>query len=262
VPDRVVGTSGTVAYLGHATVLIELSGVQLLTDPVLTGGVVTFIRRVSSAPGTELGRTRVVLVSHGHHDHLHRASLRHLDRDVPVIVPVGLGALVTRWGHREVVELPVGVTYDVGEVRVTAVHADHSGFRPPLGPRAAAVGYVIEDGDRRIYFAGDTDLYPGMADLAPAGLDLALLPVWGWGPNLGAGHLDPERAASAVALLAPRMAIPIHWGTLWPMALRWRRSRLVDPPARFADAVARLAPETRVVVLAPGEALDLEMEAA
>jgi L-ascorbate metabolism protein UlaG (beta-lactamase superfamily) len=177
-------------------------------------------------------------------------------------VPVGLGPLVRRWGHRAVIELAVGASFDVGEVRVIAVEAVHSGFRPPLGPRAVAVGYVIEGAGRRIYFAGDTDLYPGMREIGSPGLDLALLPVWGWGPNLGPGHLDPERAASAVALLAPRVAVPIHWGTLWPMALRWRRHRLVDPPARFADAVARLAPDTRVVVLAPGESLDLELAAA
>jgi L-ascorbate metabolism protein UlaG (beta-lactamase superfamily) len=250
---------GTIAYLGHATVVIDLAGVRVITDPILTGRV-TFIRRVASAPSPALapGSSGLVLISHGHMDHLHRASLQQLGLEVPVVVPIGLGRLVEGWGHRSVTELAVGATYRHGAVTVTAIRADHSGFRPPLGPHAATVGYLIEGAGRAIYFAGDTDLYAEMADLAPLGLDVALVPVWGWGPNLGAGHLDPERAASAVGLLAPRLAVPIHWGTLWPMAMRWRRHRLTDPPALFADAVARVAPMTRVIVLPPGAMLNLE----
>jgi L-ascorbate metabolism protein UlaG (beta-lactamase superfamily) len=96
-----------------------------------------------------------------------------------------------------------------------------------------------------------------MADIGRRGLDLALSPVWGWGPRLGPGHLDPERAAEAVRLLRPATAIPIHWGTLWPMAMYWRRHHLSEPPLRLAEAVAVLDLPTRVVVLAPGEAHEL-----
>ena len=255
--DGSVGAGGVVAYLGHATTVIELGGTQVLTDPVLTAGV-TFIRRVSSPPVHPLEETAVVLISHGHHDHLHQASLGRVDREVPVVVPVGLGSLVTGWGHRSVMELPIGSSMEVGAVRVTAVFADHSGARPPIGPQSTAIGFVIEGGGRTAYFAGDTDIYPQMAELGALGLDVALLPIWGWGPRLGPGHLDPDGAAEALALLRPRMAIPIHWGTLWPFGMRWRRERLVDPPARFVDAAARVAPQTRVVVLAPGEAIELE----
>lgn len=71
----------------------------------------------------------------------------------------------------------------------------------------------------RIYFAGDTDLFPAMADWAGL-FDVALLPVWGWGPTLGEGHMDPKhRAAEACRLIQPQLAIPIHWGTLYPMAM-------------------------------------------
>jgi len=255
--DGPVGTGGVVAYLGHATTVIELGGTQVLTDPVLTAGV-TFIRRVSSPPVHPLEETAVVLISHGHHDHLHQPSLARVDRDVPVVVPVGLGSLVSGWGHRAVTELPMGSSVDVGTVHITAVYADHSGARPPIGPRSTAIGFVIEGDGRTLYFAGDTALYPEMADLAALGLDVAFVPIWGWGPRLGPGHLDPYGAAEALTLLRPRIAIPIHWGTLWPFGMRWRRERLVDPPARFADAASRLAPDTRVVVLAPGEAMELE----
>ena len=112
------------------------------------------------------------------------------------------------------------------------------------------------EGRNRVYFAGDTDLFDAMADLAP--LDVALLPVWGWGPSLGHGHMDPARAASALSMLRPRLAIPIHWGTLYPAGLGWFRPHLLtEPPLRFARQAAELAPEVEVRVLEPGQSLDL-----
>ena len=107
-----------------------------------------------------------------------------------------------------------------------------------------------------MYFAGDTDLFDGMRDLP--GVDVALLPVWGWGPTLGEGHLDPDRAAEAAALMRPRVAVPIHWGTFYPVGLkRWRPAPLHEPPERFAARVAALAPGVEVRVLAPGDSTPL-----
>ena len=101
-----------------------------------------------------------------------------------------------------------------------------------------------------MYFAGDTDLFPEMARLAP--VDVALLPVAGWGPKLGPGHLDAARAAQAAALLRARIAIPIHWGTLHPRLYAARR--LVQPTrGEFAAQVAAVAPEVEVRVLRPAE---------
>lgn len=245
-----------VRYLGHATVVIEIANQRILTDPVLTGRV-AFIRRLPG-PAPELSsQPDVVLVSHGHHDHLHRASLRLVPAEVPIVAPVGLGTLIRRWGFERVEELAVDETTTVGGVTITAVPADHSGFRPPSGPRAAAIGFVVRGAGRTVYFAGDTDLMPEMADIGREGLDVALLPVWGWGPRLGPGHLDPERAAEAVSLLKPTAAIPIHWGTLWPIAMQWRRHHLTEPPLRMAEAVSALGLASEVVILAPGEAYDL-----
>ena len=245
-----------VRYLGHASVVIQIANRRILTDPVLTGRV-AFIRRTHGrAPGLS-SQPDVVLVSHGHHDHLHRASLRLVSAAVPIVAPVGLGTLIRRWGFERVEELAVDETTTVGGVTITAVSADHSGFRPPSGPRAEAIGFVVSGAGRTVYFAGDTDLTPEMADIGRLGLDVALLPVWGWGPRLGPGHLDPERAAEAVSLLKPTVAIPIHWGTLWPIAMQWRRHHLTEPPLRMAEAVSALGLASEVVILAPGEAYDL-----
>ena len=92
----------------------------------------------------------------------------------------------------------------------------------------------------------------------PQQLDVALLPVAGWGPKLGPGHMDPLDAARAVRLLKPRVAIPVHWGTLLPIGTASpHRARLADPPRLFVRHVAQLAPDVEVRVLAPGQATTL-----
>jgi L-ascorbate metabolism protein UlaG (beta-lactamase superfamily) len=110
---------------------------------------------------------------------------------------------------------------------------------------------MVESSSRRVYFAGDTDVFPSMAELAPE-LDVALLPVWGWGPRLGPGHMDPGRAATALELLRPRVAMPIHWGTFWPLGLgRVRQARLVEPPHEFVTLARETTPSVRVRVALP-----------
>jgi L-ascorbate metabolism protein UlaG (beta-lactamase superfamily) len=156
---------------------------------------------------------------------------------------------------REPVELAGGESLRVGAVTVHAVHAVHDGRRSPASAPADTLGYVVE-GTQRVYFAGDTELFSGMADLAP--LDAALMPIWGWGPSLGPGHMDPDQAAEAVGLIRPALAIPIHWGTYLPITLGQRRRDLLsDPPHRFTARCAALAPETRIAILSPGETMML-----
>jgi len=118
-----------------------------------------------------------------------------------------------------------------------------------------ALGYLLT-GSVRVWFAGDTDLFDGMGGFGDD-LDVALLPVAGWGPRVPRGHLDPERAAQALALLRPRVAVPIHWGTYRP-AHRGPGARFLREPAeKFVREAASLAPEVDVRVLQPGEQLAL-----
>jgi L-ascorbate metabolism protein UlaG (beta-lactamase superfamily) len=142
-----------------------------------------------------------------------------------------------------------------GALIVSAVEARHDARRPG-GPRVPALGYLIS-GTHTVYFAGDTERFAGMSDL-PRPLDVALLPVAGWGATLGPGHMDPLDAARAAAAIGPRIAIPIHWGTLAPIGRGRRyRARLADPPRLFAEHVARLAPSVEVRILAPGQQTEL-----
>jgi L-ascorbate metabolism protein UlaG (beta-lactamase superfamily) len=257
-------------FLGHSTVRVELAGRTLLTDPLLTARLGPLRRAVPRPAPAAWAGVDVVVISHLHGDHLHLPSLRLLGADMRIVVPRGAGDWLRRRGFRRVDELAPGESLADGGLRITAVPAVHSGHRwgPRLtaGPDTAAVGHLIEGDGRTVYAAGDTDLYPGMARLAQRGLDVALLPVWGWGPTLGPGHLDPERAAEAVALLRPRAAVPVHWGTLAPAGSRAVSTRmrrlLVDPPHRFAAAVAARGLDTEVLVTEPGARVALPVRTA
>lgn len=243
------GASG-LTYVGHATVLIQLAGRRLLTDPLLGAGILHVRRQVPMPELDELRSLDAILISHAHRDHLDRPSLRRLAAECPVIVPRGCASAVRRGGPFELIELDDGDRVAVGGTVVEAVHASHDGRRHPLAPRVISLGYLIE-GPPNIYFAGDTDLFSGMSALAGR-VDVALVPIWGWGPSVPAGHLNPARAAEAVARIGPRIAVPIHWGTL----RAWGSQRGLDPlvPARaFADAVGREAPGTEVRILLPGQ---------
>ena len=112
-------------------------------------------------------------------------------------------------------EVLAGDELDFSGVRVRVSHAEHDERRAGSKVRAAPVGYALL-GSCRAFFAGDTDVFPGLEHIV-SDLDLALIPIWGWGASLGTGHLDPTRAAEAVALLRPRVAVPIHWGTFRPL---------------------------------------------
>ena len=243
-------------FIGHSAVVIDLDGVRLLTDPV-TRARVGPLRRVEPVPARDrLRGVDAVLISHLHWDHLDVPSLRDLGRDTPMFVPAGAGPWMGSAGFTHVREMAVGESVDVGGVVVRAVPAVHSGYRPPLGPTAPPLGFVVR-GSRSVYFAGDTDLFDGMGQLGEP-IDIALIPVWGWGPTLGRGlHLDPLRAAQSLRLIRPRAAVPIHWGTYWPHALgRVFPERLVEPPAAFVEYAAELAPDVQTAPTAVGDVVE------
>lgn len=242
---------GRLTWLGHSCVAIHIDGLVIVTDPVLRDRIV-HLRRREPADTAALDGADVVLLSHVHHDHLDLPSLDRLDLDAQVIVPAGAGGLLRRRGFRFVREVVAGDEVEAGAVRVHVTHAEHaSGFRMGTG-RTQPVGYVLA-GSRTVYFAGDTDLFDGMGALGR--IDVALLPVAGWGPRLPAGHLDPVRAVEALVRTEPRLAIPIHWGTY----AAWRPPRGDDAPARtFAELAATIVPAVDVRVLRPGQSCPLD----
>ncbi len=246
----------TLSYLGHNTVLLEMDGVRLLTDPILRMRV-PLLRR--HGPFPDLAVTKdldAVMISHLHLDHANPASLQLLPRDTPLLVPRGARAILRRYRFTNLHELAPGESLHFGTVTVTATPARHEGRRYPWGHFAEAVGYTIQ-GPLKVYFAGDTGLFDGLADLA-GDLDVALLPIWGWGLRLPDDHLSPETAAKALQLLRPKLAIPIHWGTFLPLgAGPFYAHYLVDPPQAFVRYAQEHAPDVPTAVVRPGESITL-----
>ncbi|WP_445528044.1 MBL fold metallo-hydrolase [Streptomyces cyslabdanicus] len=250
-----------ITWWGHATCTVEDSGVRVLTDPLFARRLAHLRRRRGAPPPPAACQADVALVSHLHADHLHVPSLARLEPGTRLLVPRGaLGAVagLRRLDHLRITEVTPGDRVEVGGVVVRAVPARHDGRRLPVGRhRSPALGYVVE-GEARTYFAGDTGLFETMAEeVGP--VDAALLPVGGWGPYLGAGHLDAGRAAQALARLAPGSAVPVHYGTYWPIGMDAVRPHEFHAPGdEFARLAAERAPAVAVHRLGHGESVRLE----
>jgi L-ascorbate metabolism protein UlaG (beta-lactamase superfamily) len=253
-----------VTWLGHSTVLVDVDGVRILTDPLLTRRLAHLRRRVPMPTVTPVD---VVLISHVHMDHLHLPSLRMVASGARLIVPEGAAPLVRKLRSARSRRFDAGRSIrlrDPGEGRsavdVEVVPANHLPARGPHSRVSAPpVGYVMRIAGRAIYFAGDTDLFDEMRALGP--LDVALLPIWGWGPSLGELHLNPESAAVATSWLDPSTAIPIHWGTYSPLQVGRGRPAWIDqPPNAFRDALAGLGLEGRLCLLQPGGSLQVDTD--
>jgi L-ascorbate metabolism protein UlaG (beta-lactamase superfamily) len=257
-----------ITWWGHATTTVQDSGVRVLTDPVFTRRLGHLRRLRGPVPGPDAAVADLVVISHLHVDHLHLPSLAALQHGSRVVVPAGavcavpaLRRLARRRGL-ELLEVVPGDVVPVGPVRVRAVPARHDGRRWPLGGlRSGPLGYVVS-GAGTTYFAGDTDLFPEMAD-AVGPCDVALLPVGGWGPRLGSGHLDPARAAVALSRLAAPAAVPIHFGTFCPLGLDLRPGDWFHRPGwEFARQCHTHVPTAAVHELSPGRTVDLTAAAA
>jgi L-ascorbate metabolism protein UlaG (beta-lactamase superfamily) len=250
-----MSASNQITYIGHATVLIELDGVRLLTDPLLRHRIVHLRRRRPYPTFDNLSRLDAVLLSHHHRDHLDIPSLKKLGRETRLIGPPGTASILKKVGFTRVDELAVGDRLTMGDVTIEAVFADHFSQRTPMGASTECVGFIVQ-GHTSIYFAGDTDLYPEMEAI---NVGIALMPIWGWGPTLGDGHMDPETAAKALALIQPKVAIPIHWGTFHPIGFGWLNPVFLTlPPVTFTQHAAELAPDVSIHVLPPGHSLEID----
>ena len=263
-PAGAVHLPRRIRFLGHASVLIDLDETRIVTDPLLRPRVSALYWRHPSPHSSVSHPVDAVVISHMHQDHLDVKSLRLLGHDTPLLVPRRAGPFLARRGFTRPTEMLPGDIADVysgdgvGAVRVIATPARHTGFRPPFGPLGGCLGFIVE-GSLRVYFAGDTDIFPEMADLGP--IDVALLPVAGWGPTLGPGHMDARVAALALQLIRPRIAIPIHWGTFAPVGMHLRSwAYLEKPPLHFKEHASVLAPDVDVRILEPGESLSLDAD--
>lgn len=226
-------------WLGHSTVVLDLAGIRLLTDPVLRPRLGVLRRRTDLPVHPHVSDVDAVLLSHLHHDHADLPSLRRVGHAPVLTAPVN--AVWARARGLPAPDIAREQWVAVGPaVEVRLVRADHSARPMPHRPNGA-VGMLVRGGGVVVWFAGDTSLHPQIVDLpeiAGAPIDLALLPVGGWGPRLSPGHMGPTEAAEAAALCGARHVLPIHFGTLHPRA--WPASRLAwstAPGQRLLDVL-------------------------
>lgn len=253
----------TVTWLGHSTVVVDLDGVRVVADPLLRRHAGALRRRGPRPDPAAWSDPDAVLLSHLHHDHAEVRSLRLL-AGAPVLTAPDNAAWARRHGldGRALGDdawVPVGDP-DHG-VRVRLVPAVHHARPMPHRPNAVN-GHLLKGPSGTVWVAGDTELHDDLELLptwAGAPVDVALVPVAGWGPRLSAGHLGPEEAAVACRRVGARAAVPVHWGTLHAPLMRWWPGDWMEAPGRrFAAALAHEAPGCRPLVLEPGQAVTVE----
>jgi L-ascorbate metabolism protein UlaG (beta-lactamase superfamily) len=248
-----------VTWWGHASVTVEIAGSQVAIDPLLSARLV-HLRRYTEIPPPSAYDADLVLISHLHGDHLHVPSLRRFPPDIPIVVPQGGEGLLRKLSGQRVHPVRPGDVLELAGVTVTVLPATHDGRRGPLsrltGP---ALGFRVDGAGRSFWFPGDTELRDDMRDVGR--VDLALVPIGGWGPTLADGHMDPVDGAEAVRRVGATSVLPVHWGTFWPVGLR-RLARanhhrlFTTPGQRFVEALG--GDDVAVLTPTPGHRVTLE----
>ena len=250
----------SITLINHATVLIQLGGVNVLTDPIYSRTVSFMFPRMQKAgiPFNDLPPINYVLISHSDYDHLNMKTLRRLRRrgSSTLIVPKGIGSYGQRAGFPNVLELSPWEKFEEGGTRITCVPAKHVSKRKPGDPGSnSCAGFVVERSDRSVYFAGDTAYGEFFTEIGSRHtIDVALLPIGAYKPekwfkNL---HLHPVTALQAFQDLRAKDLVPFHWGTFWisdePME---------EPPQKLLSEAQRRGIQDKVHVLRNGESFNL-----
>ena len=259
---RANGTHPTITWVGHATLLVQLAGVNILTDPNWSEHVGPPILGVNRlvAPGIhfeDLPRIQAVVISHDHYDHLDLPTVQRLARehDPTFFVPLGVGAWLAERGITNVVELDWWQNRPFHGLSFTATPAQHSSGRGLFDQNERLwASWVITGAGKRFFFGGDTGYTPALAEIGRrlGPFDVAALPIGGYSaftarhPN----HVNPEEALQLFEDLHGRTLVPMHWGTF---ALN--REPFREPPDRLLAEALRRGDEEHIALLTQGQSI-------
>ena len=262
-----------ITYIGHATLLLEIGGVRILTDPNYETTLGGILPRVT-APGIaieQLPTLDAILLTHAHFDHLSFKSLDQLPRDIPLFAPPSIARWLKSKGYAHAVPLEANgqtmIHSSSGIVRVHAAAATHAGSRYVIDRwRRAANMYLVESDKESVFFAGDTALMPGTHDLVERvlwangrSLDTALLPI-GHAPHwkekaFRKGHLTGADALALFDILRARVMLPYHWGTF-----RHVTAGAHDAIRRLRELLVTHHSGDQVHIVEPGESLHVDAD--
>jgi L-ascorbate metabolism protein UlaG (beta-lactamase superfamily) len=251
------GEAARLTWIGHASWLIQLDGVSLLIDPILSDSIGPGIRRFV-APGVsapDLPTIDAQLVTHNHRDHLDLPSLRRVGS--PIVAGLGLGAFFADAGLT-CSELGWWGETHVGPVKLTFVPSQHWSRRGLNDTNETLWGgFVIEGSTARLYHSGDTAYFDGFSEIGrrTGPIDAALLPIGAYDPAwfMSKQHMNPEEAVQAYRDLGARQFVAMHWGTF-----KLTDEPLDEPPARLQREWQRLELEPkRCHVLPVGGSLQI-----
>jgi len=243
-----------VTFIGHATALIEIGELRIITDPVFSDRISTVKRH--ALPGLkldELPDLTAILVSHAHYDHFDLPTLAKMDKDIPIVLPPGLKRLARSLKERKFIELKYWNSCNLESAKITAVPAKHYGGRWMVDSLyRPANGYIIESGGFTIYFPGDTARRNDFEKIGKEfNIDLALLPIGAYRPAfiMKKAHIGPADAVEVFEILNAKMMIPIHWGTF-----KLSLEPLDEPVKVLKEIINKKGLNNRVIILNPGEA--------
>lgn len=260
-----------ITYIGHATLLIEIDGARILTDPNFEDTLGGFLPRVSppGIPINELPALDAVLITHAHADHLSFKALDVLPRDAPVYAPPVIAKWLHQRGYPHVIPLAPNDSVRVRDLHIHAAAARHKGNRYGYDRRRAAANmYLLENRLESCFFAGDTGLgetthllVERILWLRERKLDVAMLPIgyapWWKRKSFREGHLTSEDALELFSRLQARHLIPYHWGTFRHVTVGAHAAI-----TRFRDLVVSHPRGSDVRIIEPGEALEVAAVAA
>jgi L-ascorbate metabolism protein UlaG (beta-lactamase superfamily) len=239
-------------WIGHATVLLRLGGMNILTDPVMSARIGVGLGIMTGGPKRlidaaltpwQLPPLDLILVSHAHFDHLDRPTLRRLPKHVPVITARHTHDLIRDLGFTTVTELQWGESLRVAQARITARQVQHWGARTFYDQHRGFNAYLMEAGRRRVLYGGDTGFHEHFRDIGK--VDLAILGIGGYDPYIQA-HASPEQAWQMAEQVRADFVLPMHHSTF-----RLSYEPVHEPLERMLDAAGRQS--ERIVVREVGQ---------
>ena len=202
----------SVTFVGHSTLMYDLAGVKIITDPLLYNQIKHIRKNTPIARQTIPRQFDLILITHFHMDHFHYPSLKLLDKTAHVIAPRGAKTKLNRLGFSSVEELAIGQEIEFRGLKITAVECNHDGRRYYSGPKCDTLSYLIASLQFKLFSCGDT-AFTHKFDYITC--DISFMPVGCYTPvQLQDRHCSPEQSFKMFQAMDAKVFVPIHFGTL------------------------------------------------